>query len=130
MAFSRQIRGGTSATSEEKIGDVNHYHRHGDIGLLIGEKDTWKRGIATEAIRLCVAFAFLNLNLNKVTAGMYAPNVGSYKAFLKNGFREIGRLRKHVFYEGEYVDGIKMELLKEDWARIRNPNAALSAEVD
>ncbi len=98
-----------------KIGDINQFHRHGDVGLLIGEKEFWKQGIGSAAIALAVSFAFMHLNLNKVTAGMYAANTASWKAFLKNGFREIGRLRKHVFFEGQYIDGIKMELLREDW---------------
>ncbi len=34
-----------------KLGPINWIHRRGDIGVLIGEKDFWGRGIATEAIR-------------------------------------------------------------------------------
>jgi len=97
-----------------KIGDINNFHKFGDIGLLIGEKDYWGKGIATEAIRLVMDYAFEDLHLNKVTASMYANNRGSYKAFVKNGFRELGVLRKHVLFEGSYVDVIKFEKLCED----------------
>ena len=35
-----------------KIGPVHSYHRRARIGLLIGEKEFWNRGYATEAIKL------------------------------------------------------------------------------
>jgi len=35
-----------------KVGSINHYHKYADIGFLIGEKQFWGRGIATEAIKL------------------------------------------------------------------------------
>jgi len=97
-----------------KIGDIHPGYKYGDIGLIIGEKAWWSKGIATEAIGLTVDYAFDALLLNKVTAGMYANNVGSFKAFLKNGFREVGIFKKHVLYEGEFVDVIKVEKLREE----------------
>ena len=36
-----------------KLGPINWIHRYGDISLLIGDKDYWGKGIATEAIRAC-----------------------------------------------------------------------------
>jgi len=96
-----------------KIGPVNHVHRHGDIGVIIGDKNYWGRGVATKAIALICEFAFNDLNLNKVIAGMYENNIGSYKAFVKNNFRKVGVFEKHAFLNGKYVDQIIMEKLKE-----------------
>jgi len=69
-----------------KIGNINYFHRYGDIGLLVGNKDYWGKGVATEAIGLVTKYGFEELNLNKVFAGMYSLNKGSYEAFIKNGF--------------------------------------------
>src|SRR3990167_3633923 len=41
-----------------KLGPINGYHRYGDIGILIGERDRWGRGYATEAIELLAGYAF------------------------------------------------------------------------
>lgn len=100
-----------------KIGPIHPIHRYGDIGLIIGEKDYWGRGIATMAISLIVEYAFAELNLHKVTASMYEPNQGSYRAFLKNGFNEIGRRKSHCFSQGEYVDLIILEKIKPEHSK-------------
>lgn len=89
-----------------KVGGVNPIHRYANIGFLIGEKEYWGQGIATEAIRLATDFAFNTLNLHKVWGGAYAPNVGSINAFLKNGFQQEGNKRSQYLCHGEYVDDI------------------------
>lgn len=96
-----------------KIGEINQIHRFGEIGLLIGDKQSWGRGYGTEAIRLATEYAFTELNLHKIVAGIYANNIGSYKAFLKAGYKEVGRLEKHRWYQGQYVDQILVEKFRE-----------------
>lgn len=95
-----------------KIGNINQLHRFGDIGLLIGERSARGRGFGVEAIRQATSYAFEELNLNKLIAGMYACNVASYKAFLKAGYRQVGYYEKHWFCKGAYVDGFLMERLR------------------
>ena len=89
-----------------KMGPINWFHRLADIGIMIGEKDCWGKGYATEAISLLSNHAFKNLNLHKLTAGCYDQNQGSLKAFQKAGFEIEGIRRKHCFNNGEYVDDI------------------------
>lgn len=95
-----------------KIGSINWLHRFGDVGLLIGDCSARGRGFGTEAIRLATRYAFEELNLNKLTAGMYASNTPSFKAFLKAGYRQVGFFEKHWFWKGEYRDGFLMEKLR------------------
>lgn len=89
-----------------KLGPIDRYHRLGDIGLIIGEKAYWGQGIATEAIALLADHAFNQLKLHKLTAGCYANNQGSAKAFLKVGFAEEARLKSQCLSDGVYVDRI------------------------
>ncbi len=96
-----------------KVGGVNWIHRYGDVGLLIGEPKAWGQGYGTEAIALATAFAFRELSLNKLIAGIYANNPGSYKAFMKAGYREVGRMEKHRLSQGELVDEILVEKLRD-----------------
>jgi RimJ/RimL family protein N-acetyltransferase len=92
-----------------KIGNIDQIHRFADVGLLIGEASARGKGYGTEAILLACRYAFEELNLNKIIAGIYAVNIGSFKAFLKAGFREVGRLHRHRFCKGDYVDEILVE---------------------
>lgn len=89
-----------------KIGGINLIHKYADIGFIIGEKEYWGKGFASEAIKLATEFAFKNLALHKLWGGAYAPNIGSIKAFLKNGYVQEGIKRSQYLCDGKYVDDI------------------------
>lgn len=96
-----------------KIGNINQIHRFAEVGLMIGDKNSLNKGYGTEAIKLVTEYAFKHINLNKLVAGMYLNNIGSYKSFIKAGYREVGIYKKHIFYNGEYIDQYIVEILNE-----------------
>lgn len=71
---------------------IDAYHRNADVGILIGDKAQWGNGYATTSIVLLAEYAFKSLGIEKLTAGCYHDNHGSYRAFTKAGFKEEGRL--------------------------------------
>lgn len=79
-----------------KLGPINHHHLTGSIGLMIGDQNSWGKGFATEAIGVVTRWAFSQLNLQKLTAGSYAANTGSIRAFEKCGFAIEGTQRSQV----------------------------------
>jgi RimJ/RimL family protein N-acetyltransferase len=81
-----------------KIGPIDFKNRSGEIGIMIGEQEAWGKGYASKSIgMLCEAF-FTEGILSKVTAGVSERNIGSMKAFEKNGFLIEG------FLENQCVD--------------------------
>ncbi|MDA3788956.1 MAG: GNAT family protein [Desulfobacula sp.] len=100
-----------------KLGPINQIHRFAEMSILIGDKTAWKKGFASESIKLLAKFAFDTLNLNRLSAGLYEGNTGSFKAFEKAGFKQEGVFRKMRFYKGRYVDQIMMGLLREDFEK-------------
>ena len=98
-----------------KIGPVNWRHRHADVSLLIGEKEYWGKGYASEAISLVTQFGFEVMNLNKLEAGCYVENEGSARAFEKCGYAREGLLRGHLFLNGRETDCIRLGLRAEDY---------------
>ena len=97
-----------------KLGNIDWIHRFADVGLLIGEKDCWAKGYATEAIKLATEYAFGTLNLGRLTAGVYSANTGSLRAFEKAGWEREGVQKLHYFCEGGYVDRILMAANRSD----------------
>ncbi len=97
-----------------KIGPINWIHRFADVGLLIGERDCWGRGYASEAIGVVTNLAFRTLNLHRLTAGCYATNEGSRKAFLKAGWAQEGVRRAHFFSDGSYVDEYLLGIVRSE----------------
>ena len=96
-----------------KIGGINFIHNFGNLGLFIGNKEKWGGGYGAEAVKLATEYAFHELNLNKLTAGIYENNKGCYRAFLNAGYNEAGRLKKHRLYKDEYVNQVIVEKCKE-----------------
>ncbi|GAB4468370.1 MAG: GNAT family protein [Burkholderiaceae bacterium] len=89
-----------------KLGPIDRHHLRAEIGLLIGDRTVWGRGIAANAIELAARYAFDALGLLKVTAGCYAGNAGSRRAFEKAGFVVEGIRRRHFLLDGAPEDGI------------------------
>jgi len=76
-----------------KLGPINPNHGYGDISYFIGDRESWGKGFATEAIRTVTEFGFKRLELEMIQAGVYSSNIGSAKALLKSGYEEQGRLK-------------------------------------
>jgi RimJ/RimL family protein N-acetyltransferase len=96
---------------------IDWVHRRGDISIVIGETSARGKGYGAEAIRLMTAHAFATLNLHKLTAGMWATNLGSRRSFEKAGFVLEATLEQSYWYRDRYVDEWRLRLLVEDWRR-------------
>jgi [ribosomal protein S5]-alanine N-acetyltransferase len=83
-----------------KLGPIDSHHRTAEMGILVGAREAWGRGIGTSAIVLLSDLARERLLLRKVTAGCYASNVGSRRAFEKAGFLVEGIRARQVLLDG------------------------------
>ncbi|HTU12669.1 MAG TPA: GNAT family N-acetyltransferase [Allosphingosinicella sp.] len=88
-----------------KLGPIDRRHGLGEIGIMIGEEAAWGRGIGSAALRALEAIA-LSIGVRRLTAGCYASNVGSRRAFEKVGFAVEGRRNGHYLLDGRPEDGI------------------------
>ncbi len=88
---------------------------HGTTGILIGRKDRWGRGIATETMRLRTRYAFRELNLAKLVTEVFIDNQASRRALERNGYKTVGIHRHHFFTGGKWHDVWIGEVLREDW---------------
>jgi RimJ/RimL family protein N-acetyltransferase len=73
------------------------------------------KGHGSDAKMLLLAYAFLELGFNKVESRVLATNLRSQAYNCKCGYQEVGRLKKHVFRNGAFVDEIVMEVMAEEW---------------
>jgi len=108
--------------SHKHIGNITLHmidwkDRHGEIGILIGDKAARGQGFATQAIRLVAEHAFDKLNLHKLCAGMVDDNKGSRRIFEKIGFKLEGTLRQHFYLNNKYRDCYRLGLLKAEYKK-------------
>jgi RimJ/RimL family protein N-acetyltransferase len=92
---------------------------NGTTGIVIGEKDYWRKGYATEAMELRTRYAFRELNLHKLITEVDTENEASRKALERNGYRTVGVRREQSFRQGNWKDRWLGEVLRDDWEKKR-----------
>lgn len=97
------------------LSNVNWVYRHANLFASIGEKEYWNQGIATEAARMVVNYAFNEINLNKIYAGIADLNTGSWNVAEKLGFTYETTVPAEMYIDGKYVAARKYHILKEEW---------------
>lgn len=95
-------------------------HRRAVLGISIGEKSCWNRGLGTDAMRLICAYGFDTLNLHRIELEVYAGNSRARHVYERIGFRLEGVRREAHWAEGAWEDVFVMALLETDW-RARRP---------
>lgn len=73
------------------------------IGVVIEESYQGK-GIASDAIEMCINYCFNILDLNQIWCNISLDNEFSIKLFTKFGFSQTGVLKKWKKFNGVFVD--------------------------
>lgn len=85
------------------------------LGYALSE-EYWGKGIAAEAGKAVLKFAFEELKLELLSVNHYSSNTQSGRVIEKLGFRYEGTLRKAVkLLDGTIVDDVCYSLLKEEY---------------
>lgn len=85
---------------------INHHHATADIGILLGNKDAWGKGVATQAWCLVLEALKKIPYLRKITAGTLACNESMIRLALRSGMCADGQ--RHA---QEIVDGVAVDIL-------------------
>lgn len=104
-----------SFTGTLRISKIDWHIRTADVGILIGDKSKWGKGIATDAIHTVCGYLFNILGMRKLTSGCMAINVGMIKVFKKLGFQQEGVFRGQDRFEGSYCDHIYFGCFKDEF---------------
>ncbi|WP_207531595.1 GNAT family N-acetyltransferase [Desertivirga arenae] len=89
------------------------YRHSAEIGFWLGKRFQG-RGIMTEAVRLGSEYAFRDLNIIRLFAAVFEPNIASKQVLVKNGFQMEGKRRKAVIKNKEFVNDYLFAKLKDD----------------
>ena len=88
-----------------------------ELGILIGNKNFWGKGIAKDACNLVLDYGFNVLKLRKIFLAVFENNVAAIKLYKSIGFKMEGKLKKHVSINGSYYDKYFMGIFRDNYIR-------------
>lgn len=91
--------------------------REAFVGLGIGEREFWSKGYGTDAMSVMLRYAFVELNLRRVTLTVFEYNPRAIRSYEKAGFRREGCQRGSVVREGRRWGILYMGIQREDWRK-------------
>lgn len=100
---------GVSMLSEVLRGSLQSCY----VGYFLDQKHNGN-GYMTDAVRLVVRFAFDQLKLHRIEAGVMPHNIGSIRVLEKTGFHKEGIARKNVKINGKWEDHQVLAIINED----------------
>jgi RimJ/RimL family protein N-acetyltransferase len=94
--------------------------REAFVFIFIGERENWGKGYGTDAMRIALCYAFTELNLWRVSLGVFDYNPRAIRSYEKVGFRHEGRVRQYLNHEGRRWDILYMGILQEEWRQTQH----------
>ncbi|MFB7138111.1 GNAT family N-acetyltransferase [Bacillus sp. AFS017336] len=83
------------------------------VGYSLDEDQNGK-GFTTEAVKLVVEYAFNELKLHRIEAGVMPHNIGSIRVLEKSGFHKEGIAKKNVRINGKWEDHQVLAIINEN----------------
>ncbi len=94
----------TDRDTKEVFGTMTVYfsldHNTADIGIMLGDKSYWNKGLGAEAWQLLMDFLLKKLSIRKVTGGTLSCNTGMMRIFEK-----VGMIPDGIRIDQELLDG-------------------------
>lgn len=87
-------------------------------------RESWHRGLATEAASALISVAFTETGTERIFASTHPDNMRSQRVMQKLGMRLAAEhLRREQFDDGFTGHDVEYEICRADWLRTRRPAA-------
>ncbi|MEA2056760.1 MAG: GNAT family protein [Patescibacteria group bacterium] len=107
-------------SDERKVGAVcynpiDKHNQRTELDIIIGNKNDWGKGFGSQAIAAILNYLFQDLKLNKIWIEARANNPRAVAAYEKVGFKVEGKLKEQDYFNGEFVDCVRLGILRDEW---------------
>ncbi|MFA6551004.1 MAG: GNAT family N-acetyltransferase [Patescibacteria group bacterium] len=93
-----------------KLEPINWRKQEAKLGLVIGNKNYWGKGIGTEATKLMVGHAFKKMGLKKIKLSVHLENKPAIGVYEKAGFK-VDAIKKSAEQAGRLFDRLMKSLV-------------------
>ncbi|MFP7478875.1 GNAT family N-acetyltransferase [Terribacillus saccharophilus] len=95
--------------------NIDNLNKHAELGIAIGDKVFWGKGYGLAAMREMLCWGFDLLDLNKIWLRVEIDNLKAITSYKRIGYVEEGILRQDRLRNGEYVDRLRMSMLRSEF---------------
>ncbi len=106
IAIDDKVVGGIGLELRQDV-----YRKTALIGYWLSE-ELWGNGMMTEAVKLITAYAFANLDIIRIQAGVLSKNPASMRVLEKAGYQKEGIFKNAIIKNGEVLDEHVYAILK------------------
>jgi RimJ/RimL family protein N-acetyltransferase len=116
--FAAEVKAGGALAGDCALLVIRTTPRIGEIGYTFS-RAYQHSGLATEAARAVLDFAFDSLGLNRVLATTDCRNAPSVALMERLGMKREGHFIHNAWFKGEWCDEYQYAMLREQWSRLR-----------
>lgn len=95
--------------------NINMRNKQAELGIAIGDKNYWGKGCSLSAMKEMLSWGFNGMGLNKIWLRVDIDNHKAIKSYRRIGYIEEGILRQDRLKNGEFVDRLRMSILKSEF---------------
>lgn len=95
--------------------NIDYKNRNAECIIDIGHKESWGKGYGREAMKLLLDYAFLEMNLHRVSLRVFSFNQRAIKLYQNIGFQQEGNSRQSLYRDGRWHDLIHMGILHDEY---------------
>lgn len=105
------------------LGGISRKNRSARISrVLIGSKMHKGKGYCKEMMMSILKIGFEDLNLHRISLGVYDFNIGAIKCYEKTGFVTEGITRDTLAVKNQWWSIQEMSMLEDEWKKINSRN--------
>ncbi|MFS0673685.1 GNAT family N-acetyltransferase [Ornithinibacillus sp. 179-J 7C1 HS] len=97
--------------------NMDQLNKHAELGIAIGDKEYWGKGFGLAAMNEMLSWGFHELGLNKIWLRVEVDNEKAIRSYKHAGYVEEGILRQDRLRNGEFVDRLRMSILRQEFLK-------------
>lgn len=102
------------------LGGISRKNRSARISrVLIGSSSHKGKGYCKDMMKAIVKIGFEDLNLHRISLGVYDINQAALKCYMAAGFTIEGTSRDVRKYNDEWWSLVEMSILEDEWRQIK-----------
>jgi len=99
--------------------EIDYINRTGFLGAFVGRTEHRRKGYISEALLQVVEYAYGVLGLQRLYMHTFADNYPAITLLEKCGFKIEGKMRRHIFKNGEFKDVLILGMCECDYAELK-----------